>query len=261
MRDMAIHVAPYEQAISKVEDPKQIFDRPQRYSGNNNVQPKPIYMRVPNGKLQPNMICACLDLRVPNKFMKKKNKKKKNRITQGPIVENFICKFHECVVFLNLRSGYRQLMLHLDSRAAVTFSIPWGNYRPKQLIFRAKALQDLFDDMLFKIFGDIAVCLNQWDDILIRSRNNEAHNETLRTVLQRAEDYGVTFNLDKCQLGVEELEFSGYRFTKEGLKPALEKIKAVKDCESPETSEALKSFLSMIGYLFKFIIRYASMTA
>ena len=80
-------------------------------------------------------------------------------------------------------------------------------------------------------------------------------------VLQRAEDYGVTFNLDKCQFGVEELEFYVYRFTKEGLKPVLDKVKAIKDCGCPETKEAVKSFLGMTGYLSKFIPRYALMTA
>ena len=221
------------------------------------VQPKPKYVHTPYEELKPNMIRACIDLRVPNKFMER------NRITQGPIVEDFIYKFHECTVFskLDLRSGYHQLMLHADSRAVVTFSTPWGNYRPKRLIFGAKASQDLFDDMMVKIFGDIPMCLNQRDDILIGGRNIEEHNETLRAVFQRAEDYGVTFNLDKCQFGVEELEFYGYRFTKHGLKPTLDKVKAIKECERPETKEAVKSFLGMTGYLSKFIPRYASLTA
>ena len=160
------------------------------------VQPKPKYVHIPNDELQPNMIRACIDLRVPNKFTER------NRIRLGPIVEDFIYKFHECAVFskLDLRSGYHQLMLHPDSRAVVTFSTPWGNYRPKRLIFGAKASQDLFDDMMCKIFGDIQMFLNQRDDILIGGRNIEEHNETLQVVLQRAEDYGVTFNLDKYNL-------------------------------------------------------------
>ena len=68
--------------------------------------------------LQPNMIRACIDLRVPNKFMER------NQITQGPMVEDFIYKFHDCVVFykLALQSANNQLLLHTVSRAVVTFS-------------------------------------------------------------------------------------------------------------------------------------------
>ena len=221
------------------------------------VQPKPKFIHVPKDQLQPNMIRACIDLRVPNKYMER------NRITQGPIVEDFTYKFHECVVFskLDLRSGYHQLMLHPDSRAVVTFSTPWGNYRPKRLVFGAKSSQDLFDDMMFRIFGDIPMCLNQRDDILVGGRTMEEHNKTLEMVFQRAKDFGITFNLDKCQFGVDELEFYGYRFTKEGLKPTMDKVKAVKDSRCPETKEAVRSFLGMTGYLSKFVPRYTSITA
>ena len=221
------------------------------------VQPKPKYIHMAKDDLQPNMIRACIDLRVPNKFMER------NQITQGPIVEDFIYKFHDCVVFskLDLRSGYHQLLLHPDSRAVVTFSTPWGNYRPKRLVFGAKASQDLFDDMMYRIFGDIPRCLNQRDDILIGGGTMEEHNKTLEAVFQRAKDFGVTFNLDKCQFGVESLEFHGYLFTKDGLKPTLDKVKAVKESSRPESKEAVRSFLGMTGYLSKFIPRYASITA
>ena len=221
------------------------------------VQPKPKYLHVSNDELQPHMIRACIDLRVPNKFMER------NRITQGTIVEGFIYKFHECVVFskLDLRSGYHQLMLHPDSRAVVTFSTPWGKCRPKRLVFGAKASQDLFDDVMFRVFGDIPMCLNQRDDILKGGKIFEEHNKTLDAVLQRAKGFGITFNLDKCQFGVEKLDFYGCRFTKEGLKHSLDKVKAIHESKSPVTKEAVRSFLGMTRYLSKFVPRYTSLTA
>ena len=54
----------------------------------------------------------------------------------------------------------------------------------------------------------------QRDDILIGGQNLKEHNATLSAVLQRAEAFGITFNQDKCQFGVEEIEFYGYKFTK-----------------------------------------------
>ena len=172
-------------------------------------------------------------------------------------------KFHDCAKFskLDLRSGYHQLSLHPDSRHIASFSTPWGNLRPKRLVFGAKASQDLFDETMYRIFGDIPYCMNQRDDILIGGRNIAEHNKTLRTVLQRAEDYGITFNREKCEFGVDKIDFYGYRFTKEGLKPTSEKVRAVKDSNRPETKEAVKSFLGMVGYLSKFVDRYSSITA
>lgn len=115
--------------------------------------------------------------------------------------------------------------------------------------------------MMFRIFGDILMCLNQRDDILIGGKNIKEHNATLVTILQRAQDFSITFNLDKCKFGVEELEFYGYRFTKNGLKPTTDKVRAVKDSLHTETKEAVGSFLGMTGYMSKFIPRYASITA
>ena len=90
--------------------------------------------------------------------------------------------------------------------------------RPKGLIFGAKSSQDLFDEAMFRIFVAIPYCLNQRNDILIGGPTLADHNRTLETVLQRAKDYGITLNRDKCQFGVQELDFYEYRFTSESLK-------------------------------------------
>ena len=221
------------------------------------VQPKPRFKTVEPDKLEDNMIRASVDLRIPNKFMER------CKITPATIVEDFTHKFHECTIFskLDMNQGYNQLELDEKSRGIATFSTPWGNIRPKRLIFGAKASQDLFDEAVYKIFGDIPYCLNQRDDILIGGRTEEEHNETLQKVLMRAEEYGVTFNKQKCKFGCQEIEFFGYRFTKQGIKPTQDKVKAITDCTAPESKEAVRSFLGMIGFLSKFIPRYAELTA
>ena len=57
------------------------------------VQPKPRFSTTPRDQLESNMIRASVDLRVPNKFMER------NRITQGPVVEDFTYTIHDCVIF------------------------------------------------------------------------------------------------------------------------------------------------------------------
>ena len=44
----------------------------------------------------------------------------------------------------------------------------------------------------------------------------EEHNKTLEAVLQREVDFRITFNNDKCQFGVEKIDFYGHKFTKYG---------------------------------------------
>ena len=98
------------------------------------VQLKPKFAEVALEKLEPNMIRASVDLRVPNQYVER------NRIAQAPVLEDFTHKFHHCSMWTkcDLRQGYHQLMLHTESRSVATFSTPWGNFRPKRLVFRRK---------------------------------------------------------------------------------------------------------------------------
>ena len=86
------------------------------------------------------------------------------------------------------------------------------------------------------------------------------HNKTLEAVLQRAANFGITFNPDMCQFGVEKIEFYEHKLTKDGLKPKPEKTRALKESSPPESKQAVRSFLGMTRYLSKFIPRYASLT-
>ena len=142
------------------------------------------------------MMRASVDLQVPNQYMER------SRISQVPIVEVFIHKFHDCTIWtkLDLRQRYNQLELQPESTSVATFSTPWGNFRPKRLVFGAKALQEVFDEAIYRIFGDVPQCLNQRDDLLIGASNWKEHNETLESVFQKAEDYGITFNEPKCAM-------------------------------------------------------------
>jgi len=201
------------------------------------VQPKPKF--IGREILEPEQIRASIDLRVVNKAMSR------NRIVQAPLVEDFAHAFNDCKVFskLDLKQGYHQLTLDEESRRVVTFSTPWGNYRPRRLVFGAKSSQDLFDETMHKIFGGIQHCLNQRDDILIGGRTIEEHDETLRKVLQQAKNFNITFNKQKCEFRTDKISFFGHGFTAEGLQPDPDKTKAVQECEKPKSKEEVRSFL------------------
>ena len=84
-------------------------------------------------------------------------------------------------------------------------------------MFGAKFSQDVFDEAMFSVFWDIHHCLNQRDDILLGVRDKTEHREVLMTILKRARDHGITFNREKCQFAMEQIEFFGHVFSKDGL--------------------------------------------
>ena len=141
-----------------------------------------------------------------------------------------------------------------------TFSTPWGNYTAKRLIFEAKSPQDIFDRVMFQIFGDHPLCMNQRDDIILGRKDREKHNRTLEKILLRAKEYGVKFNREKSEFGKTEITFFGHSFTSEGLRPNPRRIEVVLNCKEPKSKE-VRSSLGMIGYLDNFIRNYATLSA
>ncbi|PFX12490.1 Transposon Ty3-G Gag-Pol polyprotein [Stylophora pistillata] len=118
------------------------------------VQPKPKFTEMKSEELEFHMYKASIDMTIPNQSMKR------SRRVQSPRVEDFIYRLHDCKIFtkLDLRQSYHQLTLDPSTRQVATFSTPWGNYRPQRLVFGAKSSQDVFDEAMFRIFGDIHHC-------------------------------------------------------------------------------------------------------
>jgi hypothetical protein len=220
------------------------------------VQPKPKYTDTEVDELEPHMIRASIDMRVPNTEMKR------SRCVEAPILDDFTYHLHDCRIFskMDLKSGYHQLSIDEDTSTIGTFSTPWGNYRPKRLMFGAKSSQDVFDDTMQRIFGDIPRCMLQRDDILVGGRDETEHQEVVRQVLERARSFNIKFNKDKCEFGKKQISFFGHIFTHKGLEADPEKIRAVQECGPPASKEEVRSLLGMSGYLSGFIEGYAAMT-
>ncbi|CAB4042060.1 Hypothetical predicted protein [Paramuricea clavata] len=201
----------------------------------------------------PNDICLSLDLRTLNKSMLR------TRQVQAPIAEDFITAFKDCRIFnkLDLNHGYHQFVIDPQSRQAMTFSTPWGNYRYKRLAFGGVNSQDLFDGEMAKILSGIPRTLNNRDDIIIGGVDLADHDKNLKVVLGRLKDYNLTLRQEKCEFRKSTLEFHGHLFTAEGLKPSASKVHAVNTFQKPNTKEELVSFLQMVAYLSRYIDRFS----
>lgn len=80
------------------------------------------------------------------------------------------------------------------------------------------------------------------DDIVVASSTFEQHLADLKEVLERLKAAGLSLKLKKCQFCLSELTFLGYSVTASGIKPDMDKIKAVKSSRPHPLSNMSGSF-------------------
>ncbi len=80
-------------------------------------------------------------------------------------------------------------------------------------------------------------------------------------MFQRLRENKLYAKFKKCEFGVTEVDFLGHRITQEGLKMDDHKVKAIVDWEPPKLVSALKSFLGLVSYYYKFIKNFVKIAA
>ena len=87
------------------------------------------------------------------------------------------------------------------------------------------------------------------------------HNKTLVSVLQRAEEFGITFNKRQISIRGRGTGVLWLPIYKGRLEAFSRQGRCVKDSHTTTTKEAIRSFFGMVGYLSRLIERFSSITA
>jgi hypothetical protein len=73
------------------------------------------------------------------------------------------------------------------------------------------------------------------DDFLVHSASHEEHLVTLSQVLKRLVQHNIKINFQMCVFQNKEVSYIGFRLTEEGIKPGIDKLKAVKNASPPSS--------------------------
>jgi hypothetical protein len=203
----------------------------------------------------PNEIRVCVDMRDANKAIVRTR-----HVT--PTLEELVADMSEAKVFskLDLTSGYHQLVLKPESRYITTFSTHCGLYQYKRLSFGINSAAEIFQHAIQTVIADIKGARNVSDDIIIFGKDTADHDRALHEVLQRLHDSGLTLNRQKCKFRQPQVEFYGFIFTADGLKPDPAKVRTLHEATKPTNATELRSFLGMAQYSARFIEGFATLT-
>jgi hypothetical protein len=85
------------------------------------------------------------------------------------------------------------------------------------------------------------------DDILVYSKNEEAHEDHLILVLQKLRDNQFYAKFSKCDFLLKEVAFLGHIITDGGIKVDPGKISEILNWKQPTDVSKIRSFLGLTG--------------
>ena len=98
------------------------------------------------------------------------------------------------------------------------------------------------------VLRGIPDCFVYQDDILVFSKNEKDHLATIRQILQRLDEAGLTLSLSKCEFGKQTLDYLGYTVSESGLTPIKKKVTAIENFPTPLKQKQLLGFLGALNY-------------
>ena len=115
----------------------------------------------------------------------------------------------------------------------------------------------IFCRMVRKLLYDVNYVDAYVDDIVPHTATWDDHMHTLRHVLQKLRQHGLTAKPSKCEIGHSKLDLLGHVVGGGSIQPQDRKIEKIMEMRKPETKKELKSFLGTTGFYQRYIDKYA----
>lgn len=166
-----------------------------------------------------------------------------------PKVEYTLAKVKGAKYFskIDITKSFHQLILDEESQLLTTFICPFGRFKYKRLPFGLNCSTEYFVSKFSKLFDGLNVIFHV-DDVLIFHNDIKGHDECLREVLKRISEAGLTININKCVIGVQEIKFLGFHLSKSGISIDSDRTNAITNFPKPVNKTELQRFLGMVNF-------------
>ena len=153
------------------------------------------------------------------------------------------------VTALDLSMGHYHLKLDKELFNMSTFMSPFGLYKYKRMAMGLSISPDTFQEKMSKLFGDSPWIKVYLDDLLIFSNGSyKDHLKKVDQALARLKSKNLAVNALKTYWAVQEVDYLGFRLTREGVLPQAKKVEAIVGMQIPKNKRDLRWFMGLANY-------------
>lgn len=153
----------------------------------------------------------------------------------------------------DLANAYWQVRLPPKQMYLYAFEFDNKTYTWLRSSFGTKGMSSMFSCLMESIFGSIPRTIIYMDDLSIYANDLDEMMVTIRLILEKCSEFGLTFNLAKCNFFHTEIKAFGYVINQYGNIPDPIKIQQLLKLEMPTTLKKLQSALGSFNYYNKSI--------
>lgn len=166
---------------------------------------------------------------------------------------------HKFYSTLDMFSGYFQIPLHPDSRPYTAFLTPTNLYQYKVLPMGCMNSGSAFSRLMAMAFQEMKKDTITWylDDIAVLGKTFDHHVDNLRKVLDKLSEVNLKLKPSKCNFALQRIKFLGYEVDEQGMRPNMDKVKAILNMRQPQTGPETLSFLGCINFYRKHIQNFS----
>ena len=181
-----------------------------------------------------------------------------------PPIEDVFQDLQGAVIFtkLDFRSGYHQIPVAEEDKCKNAF---WGAHRQlwewNVVPFGLNNAPPFFQRLMDKVLAGLPFARCYIDDIIIWSKSFAEHLTHLEVVFSRLRAWGLKIHLGKCLFGADEVDLLGHRVNAYGIKPQMEKTRAIRDMQTPSDLSSLRALLGLFSYYRKYVPHFSVIAA